>query len=87
MLDWYEKDDTKYKLGAHQLSDGTIRFIALAALLLHPPENLPAVIVLDEPELGLHPSAIAELASMAKIAVQHAQVVLATQRRNTQKRI
>jgi predicted ATPase len=79
MLDWYEQSDMRYKLGAHQLSDGTIRFMALAALLLQPPENLPSVIVLDEPELGLHPSAIVELASMVKMASRHAQVVPATQ--------
>ncbi len=79
MLDWYEQNNVGYKLGAHQLSDGTIRFMALAALLLQPPKNLPAVVVLDEPELGLHPSAIVELAGMVKIAGQHTQVVLATQ--------
>ena len=79
ILDWYEQNNVKYKLGAHQLSDGTIRFMALAALLLQPPKNLPSVVVLDEPELGLHPSAIVELASMVKIASQHTQVVLATQ--------
>jgi predicted ATPase len=79
ILDWYEQSNVRYKLGAHQLSDGTIRFMALAALLLQPPKNLPSVIVLDEPELGLHPSAIVELASMVKMASQHTQVVLATQ--------
>ena len=79
ILDWYEQNNLTYKLGAHQLSDGTIRFMALAALLLQPPQNLPSVIVLDEPELGLHPSAIVELASMVKMASQHTQVVLATQ--------
>jgi predicted ATPase len=80
LLDWYEKNNAEeYKFGAYQLSDGTIRFMALAALLLQPPKNLPSVIVLDEPELGLHPSAIVELASMIKIASQHTQVVLATQ--------
>jgi predicted ATPase len=79
MLDWVGNNSLEYKLGAHQLSDGTIRFMALAALLLQQPENLPSVIVLDEPELGLHPSAIVELASMVKIACQHTQVVLATQ--------
>ena len=79
ILDWYEQNNTKYKLGAHQLSDGTIRFMALAALLLQPPKNLPSVIILDEPELGLHPSAIVELASIVKIASQYTQVVLATQ--------
>ena len=79
MLDWYEQNNVNYKLGAHQLSDGTIRFMALAALLMQPSKNLPSVIVLDEPELGLHPSAIVELASMVKIASQHTQVILATQ--------
>jgi predicted ATPase len=79
ILDWYEQGNVEYKLGAHQLSDGTIRFMALAALLLQPPQNLPSIIVLDEPELGLHPSAIVELASMVKIVSQHTQVVLATQ--------
>ncbi len=78
-LDWFEQGNAEYKLGAHQLSDGTIRFMALAALLLQPPPNLPSVVVLDEPELGLHPSAIIELASMVKMASQHTQVVLATQ--------
>ena len=45
-------------LGANQLSDGTIRFICLAVLLLQPPELQPSAIILDEPELGLHPYAI-----------------------------
>lgn len=79
MLDWRERNHTEYVFGPHQISDGSIRFMALAALLLQPPKGLPAVIVLDEPELGLHPSAIIELAGMIKIASQHTQVVLATQ--------
>ena len=79
MLDWQEKNHNEYKFGPHQISDGSIRFMALAALLLQPPKNLPAVIILDEPELGLHPSAIVELAGMVKIASQHTQIVLATQ--------
>ena len=79
ILDWVGAKNIEYKLGPHQLSDGTLRFMALAALLLQPPQNLPSVIVIDEPELGLHPSAIVELASMVKMASQHTQVVLATQ--------
>ena len=79
MLDWHEKSHNEYKFGPHQISDGSIRFMALAALLLQPPNDLPAVIILDEPELGLHPSAIVELAGMVKIASQHTQIVLATQ--------
>ena len=79
ILDWFMQNDVKYKLGAHQLSDGTLRFMALAALLLQPPQKLPSVIVIDEPELGLHPAAIVELAGMVKTAGQHTQVILATQ--------
>ena len=48
-------------------------------LLLQPPELLPKFIVLDEPELGLHPAAIAELGGMVRIAAQNTQVLLATQ--------
>lgn len=64
--------------GPTDLSDGTIRFIALATLFLQP--NLPKVIIIDEPELGLHPVAIEKLAGLIKIAAQQGtQVVIATQ--------
>lgn len=77
-LDWREVgNDTVF--GVHQFSDGTLRFIALAALLMQPPETLPSVIVIDEPELGLHPRAITVLASMIRQASQYAQVIVATQ--------
>jgi len=79
MLDWFMQNDLSYQLGAHQLSDGTLRFMALTALLLQPPQNLPSLIIIDEPELGLHPSAIVELASMIKMASQYVQIILATQ--------
>ena len=61
------------------LSDGTLRFIALATLLQQPKELRPSVILLDEPELGLHPYAITMLASMVKSASVETQVILATQ--------
>jgi predicted ATPase len=79
LLDWRERGGGEYQFGPHQISDGSLRFMALAALLLQPPSMLPAVIVLDEPELGLHPSAVIELAGMIKMASRHTQVVLATQ--------
>jgi len=63
----------------NQLSDGTIRFIALATLLLAPEQVMPKIIVLDEPELGLHPMVIHILANMIKQASENAQVILATQ--------
>ncbi len=79
LLDWHEKDRSDYLCGPHQLSDGSLRFMALATLFLQPPERLPNVIVLDEPELGLHPYAISVLAAMVKAAATKVQVVLATQ--------
>jgi predicted ATPase len=60
-----------------QLSDGTLRFICLATLLLQP--DPPRTIVLDEPELGLHPYAIQLLAGMMRSAASRTQVVAATQ--------
>ncbi len=78
MLNWREKG-ADYLFGPHQISDGSLRFMAIATLLLQPPETLPAVIILDEPELGLHPTAISLLAGMAKTASRNCQVVMATQ--------
>ena len=75
---WREKDRSDYLFGPHQLSDGTLRFMALATLLLQPPEQLPNVIILDEPELGLHPFAISVLAGMVRSVATRVQVVLAT---------
>ena len=60
------------------LSDGTLRFIALTTLFLQP--NLPNTIVIDEPELGLHPATIAKLAAMIQsAAAKGCQVIAATQ--------
>lgn len=78
MLNWYETG-SDYLFGPHQLSDGSLRFMALATLLLQPHETLPSVIILDEPELGLHPSAISILAGMARQASRKCQIVMATQ--------
>lgn len=78
ILNWKE-NKSSYLFGAHQISDGSLRFMALATLLLQPPETLPSVMILDEPELGLHPSAISSLAGMVKSASKNCQIVLATQ--------
>lgn len=78
-LNWKDSSGSDYLFDPHQISDGSLRFMALATLLLQPPDLLPKFIVLDEPELGLHPAAIAELAGMVKIAAQKTQVLLATQ--------
>ncbi len=73
---WEDKYGVVY--GVNDLSDGTIRFIALTTLFMQP--TLPQTIIIDEPELGLHPFAIAKLAGMIKSAAQRGcQVIAATQ--------
>lgn len=80
-LDWREKD-SDFIFGVNQISDGTLRFMALATLLLQPPKTMPSLIVIDEPELGLHPKAISLLAGLIKKVSENAQIVLATQSPN-----
>jgi predicted ATPase len=65
--------------GPHQLSDGTLRAMALLALLLQPEEDLPILIILDEPELGLHPQGLAVLASIMKQVAHQSQLIVGTQ--------
>lgn len=77
-LAWKHKSSDDY-FDASNLSDGTLRFIGLATLFLQPEEFLPSVILVDEPELGLHPYAITLLASMVKDASVKSQVILSTQ--------
>lgn len=78
LLNWKQLG-SDYELGPHQLSDGTLRYMALTALLLQPADDLPDLIVVDEPELGLHPSSLNIVASLLKMASHDAQVVVATQ--------
>jgi len=78
LLNWLE-NGSEYLFGPHQISDGSLRFMALATLLLQPPKTLPNVIILDEPELGLHPAAVSLLTGMIKAASLHSQILLATQ--------
>ena len=78
-LNWRDTSGSDYLFGPDQLSDGSLRFMALTSLLLQPPQIMPKVIVIDEPELGLHPAAVAELAGMVHSASQYAQILLATQ--------
>jgi predicted ATPase len=77
-LEWMHQSSDKY-LNASHFSDGTLRFIFLTTLLNQPLELLPSVIVIDEPELGLHPSAIAILAEMVKIVSNYTQIIISTQ--------
>lgn len=77
-LAWKHKNSEKY-FGASSFSDGTLRFIALATLFLQPKELRPSVILVDEPELGLHPSAITLLASIIRQASKETQIIASTQ--------
>lgn len=76
-LRWLSKHSSTV-FGINDLSDGTIRFIALTVLFMQP--TLPETIIIDEPELGLHPTAIAKLAGLIKsVAAKNCQVIIATQ--------
>ena len=77
-LEWRHVGTDDY-FDASSLSDGTLRFIALTTLFLQPVELRPSVILVDEPELGLHPYAIELLASLIKQASKETQVIAATQ--------
>ena len=77
-LEWKHRSSDQF-FDVSSLSDGTLRFIALAGLLLQPKELRPSMILVDEPELGLHPYAIGLLASMIKQAAVDTQVIVATQ--------
>ena len=78
ILEWRHKNSDAY-FDANAFSDGTLRFIALATLLLQPEKYRPSVILVDEPELGLHPYAITMLASLIKQASTKTQVIVGTQ--------
>lgn len=79
ILNWSDKSFPGVLFSPQQLSDGSLRFMCLAALLLSPKTLLPDVIVVDEPELGLHPTALQYLHGMIKMASAHSQIVIATQ--------
>ena len=77
-LEWTETgQDIPFTASA--LSDGTLRFICLATVLLQPEQFMPASILIDEPELGLHPYAIAVLGALMKSAAEQHQLIISTQ--------
>ena len=77
-LGWRHKTSDNY-FGASALSDGSLRFMALTTLFLQPESFRPSVILVDEPELGLHPYAITLLAALVKQASVRTQVIVSTQ--------
>jgi len=78
-LEWFEIDDPNTPLGVRQMSDGTLRFVCLATLLLQPTDLQPDTILIDEPELGLHPYALAVLADLLHQAAEARQLIVSTQ--------
>jgi predicted ATPase len=75
-LEWIDNFSDK-TFTANELSDGSLRFMCMATLLLQ--KELPKVILLDEPELGLHPSGITILSGLLKKASKRSQVIVSTQ--------
>jgi predicted ATPase len=75
-LYWRQKD-SDYPLWPSQLSDGSLRFICLVTALLQP--EPPSTIIIDEPELGLHPYALNLLGALLRSASQRMQVIVSTQ--------
>ena len=77
-LEWKHKNSDQY-FDVSSFSDGTLRFIALTTLFLQGKQHLPSVVLVDEPELGLHPYAITMLASLIRQASKDTQVIISTQ--------
>lgn len=78
-LEWVQKGKSDTPLKAHMLSDGSLRFICLSTLLLQPIHLLPDTVLIDEPELGLHPYAITVLADILKQVSERKQIIVSTQ--------
>jgi hypothetical protein len=79
VLNWFERGKN-FPMSIHALSDGTLRFICLATVFLQPEEFQPETIIIDEPELGLHPYALNILSELIKASKK--QVIIATQSTN-----
>jgi len=78
LLSWREKGSDRV-FTAPQAGDGMLRLMALVALLQQPETDLPNVLILDEPELGLHPYAINVVSGLIKSISEQVQVIVATQ--------
>ena len=78
LLNWRERNSDQV-FSVSQASDGMLRVIALVTLLLQPEQDLPDVLILDEPELGLHPYAITVIGGLIRAVSTRIQVIVATQ--------
>ena len=77
-LNW-RQEGAEEMFGPHQFSDGALRFVALTTLLLQPVRTAPMTIILDEPEIGLHPYAVSMLAKEIRMASRTSQIIVSTQ--------
>lgn len=73
---YLHEDSLKSPVPATRLSDGTIRFMAMLALLLSPAP--PPLLCMEEPELGLHPDAVSLLADLLVDASARIQLIVTT---------
>lgn len=78
LLSWRERNSDRV-FNAAQAADGMLRVIALISVLLQPERSLPDVLILDEPELGLHPYAINIVGGLIKSLSTSTQIIVATQ--------
>ncbi len=78
LLKWMHRDYKK-PFSANQLSDGTARFICMATLFLQPVSLMPGLIILDEPELGMHPAGLEVLSDLIEVASLDCQIICSTQ--------
>ncbi|MCI8992175.1 MAG: DUF4276 family protein [Eubacterium sp.] len=77
-LNW-KQEGAEEVFGPHQFSDGALRFAALTTLLLQPTSTAPMTIILDEPEIGLHPYAVSLLSKEIQMASKTSQIIVSTQ--------
>lgn len=78
-LEWVEKGAPEIVRGPGEMSDGTLRFACLMTLLLQPTEMQPHTILMDEPELGMHPYGLGILSEVIREVSRRRQIVVATQ--------
>ena len=73
---FFHEEGLRHAVPATRLSDGSLRYLCLLAVLCHP--DRPPVICIEEPELGLHPDVIPEVATLLVDASSHSQLFVTT---------
>ena len=73
---YFHESGLRSPVPATRLSDGTLRYLCLLAILCNP--NKPPVLCIEEPELGLHPDVFPGLSRLIQEASQHCQIIVTT---------